>query len=209
MEMEGFQDPQIDLEQFIRRFNAIKKKSSEITVENRRLVNAEFKELAAGRKPRVYQLEVPDPLVSSQEDKQENQLMNYTIQQYEEWGLRQRKKNDKKDSNNMRDMAKYTYDKELNKLHKNTMVQHKSVSGGDVHKVNKNPKTGKLTIKDDATLVKKLAGDVDRTATERYESRRKDMERSSTQNLLSGGGYINEKNKQFNEKLDREMPQSP
>ncbi|GAV53928.1 hypothetical protein ZYGR_0AK04300 [Zygosaccharomyces rouxii] len=209
MAMEGSQGPQIDLDQFIKDFNALKKKSWEITVENRKLVNAESKELAAGRKPGVYQLEAPEPLLPTQDDHQQNQLMNYTIQQYEDWSSRKRNKSDKKDSGNMQDMAKYTYDKELNKLHRDITIQNKYANGGSIRKVDRNPKTGKLAIKDDDQLVKKLARDMDRTATERYESRRKEMERSGVQNASIGGGYINEKNKQFNEKLDREMPQSP
>ncbi|CAR27937.1 hypothetical protein ZYGR_0N04240 [Zygosaccharomyces rouxii] len=209
MAIKGSQGSQMDLDQFIKDFNALKKKSWEISVENRKLVNAESKELAAGRKPRVYQLEAPEPSLPTQDDKHGNQLMNYTIQQYEEWNSRQRDQTNKRDSGNLQDMAKYTYDKELNKLHKDTMLQNRYTNGGSIQKMNRNPKTGKLTIKDDDQLVKKLAKDMDKTATERYEARRREMERSNVQNASSGGGYINEKNKQFNEKLDRQMPQSP
>lgn len=205
--MEASKGSQIELEQFIKDFNRLKKKSWEITVENRKLVNAESKELAAGRKPKVYSLEAHE---ETQDDKQQvNDLLNYTIRQYEEWNSKKFNKNDKKDTSNMQDMAKYTYDKELNKLHKDTSIQNKFAKDSSARRVDKNPKTGKLAIKDDYQLVQKLARDMDRMATERYESRRKEMEKSDVQNVSSGGGYINEKNKQFNEKLDRQMPQSP
>lgn len=199
----------MNLDTFIKDFNALKRRSWEISVENRKLVNVGSKALEANRKPKVYQLEAVDEPVSSlsPNDMQKDQLMNYTIQQYEEWYARQIEKNHRNDGSNMQDLAKYTYEKELKKLHKDIKVPKSSFHG--IHKVDKNSKTGKLVIKDDNQLIQKLATDMDKTATERYEARRKDLQKSDMQSASKIGGYINEKNKHYNEKLDREMPKSP
>ena len=73
-------------------------------------------------------------------------------------------------------------------------------------KISTDAKTNRLQVKDDEKLVNKLANDLKKTTRERFLARKKDMEKADAR--ATPGGYINEKNKQFNLKLDRQMKET-
>lgn len=176
----------------------------EISVENRKLMNEEAKRVASAQKPRVYRLdEREDDSDVDQDVLHKSKLMNYSIQQYEDWAEKQREKNVKREGGDMSNLAKYTYEKELKTL--KSEVPYKK----HAHKVEKRPTTAispitrKLTIHDDSDLVHRLARGMDKTAKDRYSARRREIQKTDIQSAK--GGFINEKNKQFNEKLDRQL----
>ncbi|AQZ16350.1 SYF2 (YGR129W) [Zygosaccharomyces parabailii] len=196
----------MDLENFIKDFNALKRRTLEISVENRKLVSEESKFMAPSQKPRVYRLNENEE--NRQDESKENptvdevelrrsKLMNYTIQQYQDWADKQHDKNTKKEGGDMSHLAKYTYEKELKYLKDSSMSKKQS------NKVEKSPITGKLAVRDNSELLHRLARNMDKSAKERYNSRKKKMEKADVHGVKDA--FINEKNKQFNEKLDRQL----
>lgn len=172
----------------------------ETSLENRKIADKELKEVSLKVKPRVYSMketaETDDSLVVDDATKKRTKILNYNMKQYEEWEQRQRDKKVKADGADLQEIAKYSYEKELKRLNRDARGENR------VLKVDKDDKTGKLKIFDDKRLVHQLAGDIKKTTMERYMARKKEMERADSRNVP--GGYINEKNKQFNEKLDRQ-----
>lgn len=190
----------MNLEEYTQRFKSLKKKSVETSLENRKIADKELKEVSLKVKPRVYSMketaETDDSLVVDDATKKRTKILNYNMKQYEEWEQRQRDKKVKADGADLQEIAKYSYEKELKRLNRDARGENR------VLKVDKDDKTGKLKIFDDKRLVHQLAGDIKKTTMERYMARKKEMERADSRNVP--GGYINEKNKQFNEKLDRQ-----
>lgn len=204
----------MDLENFIKDFNALKRRTLEISVENRKLVSEEAKVVVSSQKPRVYRFNESEEnrFNESEENRKDeseeipavdevelrrSKLMNYTIQQYEDWADKQHVKNTKKEGGDMSDLAKYTYEKELKYLKDNSRGKMQS------NKVEKSPITGKLTVRDNSELLHRLARNMDNSAKERYNSRKKKIEKADVHGVKDA--FINEKNKQFNEKLDRQL----
>ncbi|AQZ09730.1 SYF2 (YGR129W) [Zygosaccharomyces parabailii] len=196
----------MDLENSIKEFNALKRRTLEISVENRKLVSEEAKSMVSSQKPRVYRLneseenrqdESEENLAVDEVELRRSKLMNYTIQQYEDWADKQHDKNTKKEGGDMSDLAKYTYEKELQYFKDNSRTKKQS------NKVEKSPITGKLAVRDNSELLHRLARNMDKSAKERYNSRKKKIEKANVHGVKDA--YINEKNKQFNEKLDRQL----
>lgn len=193
----------MNLEEYTQRFKVLKKKTLETSLENRKIADKELKEVSSKVKPRVYSMqetpETDEPLVVDNATRKRAKILNYNMKQYEEWEQKQRDKKVKADGADLQEIAKYSYEKEMKRLNRDVRILN---SENRVLKVNKDEKTGKLKISDDKRLVNQLAGDMKKTTMERYMARKREMERANSRNVP--GGYINEKNKQFNEKLDRQ-----
>ncbi|QLQ79879.1 hypothetical protein HG537_0C05270 [Torulaspora globosa] len=190
----------MSLEGYLQRFKELRRRSFEVSLKIGKIAEREAWEQAEIRKPRVYRMEAEDSddvgsLQDSVERRREK-LMGYTMREYENWEKKLHEKEAKKDGANLQELAKYTYEKQLGKVKKYAGTQKSA-------KIWKDQRTGRINISDDGPLVNRLASDLERTSKERYVARRKEMERRDMQ--ATPGGYINDKNKQFNEKLDRQL----
>lgn len=189
----------MSLEGYVQRFKDLKRRSFEVSIKIGKIAEREAKEQAEIRKPRVYRMEEDERDEGSLQDSAERrreELMGYTMREYENWEKKVQAKEAKKDGANLEELAKYTYEKQLNKVRKHAGT-------GKSAKIRKDRDTGKINISDDRQLVNRLASDLERTSKERYLARQKEMVKRDMQ--TTPGGYINDKNKQFNEKLDRQL----
>ncbi|QLL33013.1 hypothetical protein HG536_0D05350 [Torulaspora globosa] len=189
----------MSLEDYEQRFKELKRRSFEVSIKIGKIAEREAKEQAKIKRPRVYKMEADESEDRSSQDSAERRrekLMGYTIREYENWEKKLQEKEAKKEGANLQELAKYAYDKQLSKFRKYAGTPKSA-------KIQKDQKTGKIKISDDRQLVNRLASDLERTSKERYLARKKEMERRNVQ--ATPGGYINDKNKQFNEKLDRQV----
>lgn len=187
-----------EFEELEERFKNLKRKSMEIAIQIRKVADKEAKDELTRGKPKVYRMDDTGKDISGQEDNpaaHRMKLMNYSIREYEEWDKKQKAKEVKRGGANVQELAKYSYEKDLSKKKQDLKDR--------VTKVYRDPKSQRLQIKDDEKLVSQLASDLKRTTQERFLARKKEMEREDAR--ATPGGYINKKNKQFNQKLDRQM----
>lgn len=180
------------------RFKDLKRKSLDVTIKIRKVVEREARDEATTGKPSVYSMKETDDADVRPADSSESRrakLMGYSIREYEEWDKKQKLKEVKRGGANVQELAKYSYEKDL--------AKRKQQLGARVVKVSRDAKTDRLQVEDDEKLVKRLANDLEKTTKERFAARKREMERANAR--ATPGGYINEKNKQFNQKLDRQM----
>ncbi|CCC70152.1 hypothetical protein NCAS_0E00820 [Naumovozyma castellii] len=193
----------IDLEGYSRKLKELKRKAQDATIENRLLVDRESKDIESSGKPRVYNMQddQDNQLETQEEDADDKvaKLMNYTLRQYEEWEKKQKDKKIKDDSSDMKQLAMFSYDKGVSNL--NRFRTDKTTTEREVQ-IQVNSKTGKVNIQDEKKLVNDLAKNLTKTANKRYMVTKKKLDARSKDS--SAEGYINERNKHFNEKLDRE-----
>lgn len=196
----------MDLAEYRARLRELKKKSTQVTMKNLKMVDEEAKQLAMKGKPKVYKMDEEDPAEGVKEKEQKNhreKLMNYNMKEYEEWELAQQRRKARGEHGgnaDLQEIAKYSYDKQLKQ---NQCITPVSTSSKRTHKIHKDYATGKVRLPDNKNLVNQLAKDSKHLATKRYTARSKEIERNAIRN--TPGGYINVKNKQFNEKLDRQL----
>lgn len=197
---------EIDLEAFKSKFKLLRRRVIDIQIDNRKLLKANEKDAMTRGKPKTYSMEVPDGELTA--DKQYTNhafdLMKYTMREYEEWEKSQEnsgKNSDKTNNfvNSSQQIAKFTYDKELKKLSKANYLENKN-GPGRTFKIKKNVDNGKIVIHDDKKLISKLADSLNKSAHERYNKSNK-----ASSSHSSTSGFINDKNKDFNKKLNREM----
>ncbi|SCV06058.1 LANO_0H21176g1_1 [Lachancea nothofagi CBS 11611] len=192
----------MNVDKYASKLKNLKRKRINLTVKNRKEMNKEEKLNSINRKPAVYSMnEEPEEGGSGSADKKEHEdqktkLFGYSIRDYEQWQNREDRKV-KMDSSQYRDLAKSTYDKEVQRMvqkekHHNRIEKQR-------FKVNSR---GKLEVKDDPNLVNELAESLNQTASERFLRTRKKIDRQTTSE--SSSGFVNVKNKQFNDKLDRQ-----
>lgn len=189
----------MSLDGFVERFKDLKKRSFEVSLKIGKIADREAKEQDETRKPRVYKMETDesdDQPVKDSVERRREKLMGYTMREYENWEKKVQEKEIRKDGANLQELANLTYKKQLGKIKKQTGPSHGA-------RVSKDQETGKLKVRDDAQLVNRLAKDLKRTSDERFLARKREMEKRSMRE--TPGGYVNDKNKQFNEKLDREI----
>lgn len=188
----------MDLNTIEDRFKDLKRKSLDVTIKIRKVVEREARDEATTGKPSVYSMKETDDADVRPADSTESRrakLMGYSIREYEEWDKKQKLKEVKRGGANVQELAKYSYEKDL--------AKRKQQLGARVVKVSRDAKTDRLQVEDDEKLVKRLANDLEKTTKERFAARKREMERANAR--ATPGGYINEKNKQFNQKLDRQM----
>lgn len=191
-------DDVMSLDEYVNRFRDLKRRSFEVSNKIKKLAEREANEESAMKKPKTYQMEVAEGDAQPVQDNAKNhklKLMGYTMREYENWEKKTQDKKAKRDGANLQELAKYSYEKQLSKIKKHGEVPQKT-------RISKDRKTGKIKVNDDSRLVNRLSNDLKKTSEERYMARKKEMEKRNLQ--PTAGGYVNDKNKQFNEKLDRQ-----
>lgn len=188
----------MDLSKYADRLKNLKRKRIDLSVKNKNEVIREEKMVSASRKPAVYSMNAEGAEEEIAKDVTEaNKLLKYSMLEYEQWQDKVKKNSHRLEGGaSFQDLAKSTYDKEVQQLSKI-----------DGNRVNKNTKyrvnnKGKIVVEDDQQLVTGLVETLNKTADERYARIQKKIGRQM--NNTTSGGYINEKNKQFNDKLERQ-----
>ncbi|CEP60314.1 Syf2p LALA0_S01e07866g [Lachancea lanzarotensis] len=199
----------MDVDKYALRLKNLKRKRVSLAVENRKEVNREDRLSKRSQKPAVYSLnedqnteEDDGGSGSVGGDSLPDRGWDISMQDYERWEDRENRKK-RTDSGQYRDLAKATYDKQVQK------IAHRFEDHGASNKIMKqrarnfNSK-GKIVIEDNQQLVNELAQDLEKNASQRYAKTRKKLERRNGGETFSSTGFVNEKNKQFNEKLERQ-----
>ncbi|CAI4502300.1 BBF_collapsed_G0021720.mRNA.1.CDS.1 [Saccharomyces cerevisiae] len=153
----------------------LKRKRVDVSIKSRKLADREIQEVSANRKPRVYSMEDvndADESVGDTESPEKEKAFHYTVQEYDAW---ERRHPQGKTGQSQRggisydQLAKLSYEKTLRNLATQTQNSSKQDSSADeednknvpkkgrIGKVQKDTKTGKITIADDDKLVNKLA----------------------------------------------------
>ncbi|CAR24391.1 Syf2p [Lachancea thermotolerans CBS 6340] len=188
----------MDLNKYADRLKNLKRKGVSLSVKNKQQILQEEKQTSARAKPAVYSMKTEEaPSSETTEESKEAKLLQYSMKDFEQWQDKERRKSQKSsDVAKYQDLAKFTYDKEVQQLRKNytnKVEKPKKVS------INKK---GKIVVKDDPHLVGSLADSLNKTANERYARIEKKIHRQMVSD--TPGGFINEKNKQFNDKIERQ-----
>lgn len=214
----------MDFNKLDEKLKELKRKRVNVSIKSRKLADREIQELGANRKPRVYNMEDvndADESAENMESADKEKAFHYTVQEYNAWERRhhQREIGQSQGSGISYDqLAKLSYEKTLRNLAvqtQNSSNQDISVDKEDnknkpkkdrIDRVRKDTRTGKIRIADDDKLVNKLAVSLESESKKRYESRKRQMENAKS--LYGVESFINDKNKQFNEKLSRESKRS-
>lgn len=131
---------------------------------------------------------------------EKDRILNYTVEQTDKWHDQQKTK--KKTSENFSELAALTYDKEVDNLNidkvKYNQEKQKVIDKYQVLDPGKLNTTLELIQNSpDKAASKELANSIRQLDQERYHRKR-------TRHDEDGANYINDKNKQFNKKLDRQ-----
>ncbi|CAI4062504.1 Syf2p SKDI_07G3760 [Saccharomyces kudriavzevii IFO 1802] len=212
----------MELDKLDQKLKVLKRKGVNVSIKNRKLADREIQEAGLNRKPKVYSMEdVNDGAepVEDAETSDKDKAFHYTVQEYNAWKQKQNQRKNgqgQRSGNSYDQVAKLSYEKTLRNLvtqnsnkNENSVNKNDSNSSpknGAIHKIQRNIKTGKIEIVDDDKLVNKLAFTLESESKKRYEARRKQMENAKTPSSVES--FINDKNKQFNEKLSREPKDS-
>ncbi|EDO15928.1 hypothetical protein Kpol_480p15 [Vanderwaltozyma polyspora DSM 70294] len=196
----------MEIKEALEEFKRLKRKAVDILIENRKLLDANTRELKKNSKPKTYSMEelAEDDTVNTGTVDEADRLLNYSIREYEEWEKKQGRHKEnvhvtKSSVNSTAQIAKFTYDKQIKKLQKQKSTND---NRGKISKIRKDPKTGKIVVNDSKQLIKQLAEDLNQTTKERYDRTNQKRQKNSDQN--ENYSYINEKNKEFNDKLERQ-----
>ncbi|CUS21868.1 LAQU0S04e02630g1_1 [Lachancea quebecensis] len=188
----------MDLNKYADRLKNLKRKGVGLSVKNKQQVLQEEKQTAAQAKPTVYSMNAEEaPSKEEPEEPEEARLFQYSMKDYEQWQEKERRKSQKVSGvAKYRDLAKFTYDKEVQQLRKNCTSKVEKTK-----KISINEK-GKIVVKDDPHLIGSLADSLNKTANERHARIEKKIRRQMVSD--TPGGFVNEKNKQFNDKIERQ-----
>lgn len=176
----------------------MKRKGVDVSVKNRKEAEKEEKQAKQSGKPKVYSMNEDETFKDQKEEDTRGKLLNYSIKDYEKWQLKQTAKLKNSDGSSQQDLAKYTYDKEIREMEKDELLNR-----GKVTKARLNGK-GRIQINDDKKSLEQLADNLNKSTKRRYIERKKQAEKLDSSTT---GGFINDKNKQFNEKLSRQFKQ--
>ncbi|QHS73437.1 Syf2p [Saccharomyces paradoxus] len=214
----------MDFNKLDEKLKELKRKRVNVSIKSRKLADREIQEVGANRKPRVYSMEDvndADESAENMESSDKEKAFHYTVQEYNAWERRhhQGETGQSQGSGISYDqLAKLSYEKTLRNLaaqKQNSSNQDSFVDKeenknkpkkGRIDRVQKDTRTGKIRIADDDKLVNKLAVSLESESKKRYESRKRQMENAKS--LYGVESFINDKNKQFNEKLSRESKRS-
>ncbi|AGO11165.1 AaceriAFR308Wp [[Ashbya] aceris (nom. inval.)] len=184
------------LEDINRRLKKLKKKRVDASIRNRKEVVSEEKAQLAEGKPRVYSMaEAPAEEATEDIQSEQLQLLNYRIIDYEKWDEKQSRHKQPSDGADLGELASSTYRSELHQLQKRGVVKGRVTKG-------RISASGQVVLDDEPELVDKLAAAVEQTAKRRHADRQKKAAKDGGQAMA---GSLNEKNRHFNEKLDREF----
>lgn len=188
----------MDLANLSGKLKYLKRKGVDVSVKNRKEAEKEEKQAKQSGKPKVYSMNEDETFKDQKEEDTRGKLLNYSIKDYEKWQLKQTAKLKNSDGSSQQDLAKYTYDKEIREMEKD-----ESLNRGKVTKARLNGK-GRIQINDDKKSLEQLADNLNKSTKRRYIERKKQAEKLDSSTT---GGFINDKNKQFNEKLSRQFKQ--
>lgn len=188
----------MDLANLSGKLKYLKRKGVDVSVKNRKEAEKEEKQAKRSGKPKVYSMNEDETFKDQKEEDTRGKLLNYSIKDYEKWQLKQTAKLKNSDGSSQQDLAKYTYDKEIREMEKD-----ESLNRGKVTKARLNGK-GRVQINDDKKSLEQLADNLNKSTKRRYIERKKQAEKLDSSTT---GGFINDKNKQFNEKLSRQFKQ--
>lgn len=188
----------MDLANLSGKLKYLKRKGVDVSVKNRKEAEKEEKQAKQSGKPKVYSMNEDETFKDQKEEDTRGKLLNYSIKDYEKWQLKQTAKLKNSDGSSQQDLAKYTYDKEIREMEKD-----ESLNRGKVTKARLNEK-GRIQINDDKKSLEQLADNLNKSTKRRYIERKKQAEKLDSSTT---GGFINDKNKQFNEKLSRQFKQ--
>ncbi|SCV02936.1 LAMI_0H04170g1_1 [Lachancea mirantina] len=189
----------MDIEKYAEKFEALKRRGVRVSVDNRKKLIKEEREVEETGKPRVYSMKEEDIESNDAVDANhvKKDLLNYSLRDYDKWNSRGVEKETTTRSKNMKsdlqDLAKSTYDKDVKKL---------VTTAPGVSKPTLNSR-GKIVANDDWRLIDKLASSLKRTARERHEELGKKWKAQHESSEVAN--YVNNKNKQFNAKLARQL----
>ncbi|EJS43634.1 syf2p [Saccharomyces arboricola H-6] len=208
----------MDLVKLDQKLKELRRNRVNVSIKNRKLADRELQEAGSSRKPKVYSMDDVndrDESVSDTEDSDKNKAFHYTVQEYDTWEKKRKQSKigqSQRSGNSYDQLAKLSYEKTLRNLATQSFNKHEiSVRDEDNenltrkgrnNKIQKDAKTGKIRVVDDDALVNKLASTLESESKKRYESRKRQMEGADTP--FGVESFINDKNKQFNEKLSRE-----
>lgn len=188
----------MDLTDLLGKLKYLKRKGVDVSVKNRKEAEKEEKQAKQSGKPKVYSMNEDETFKDQKEEDTRGKLLNYSIKDYEKWQLKRTAKLKNSDGSSQQDLAKYTYDKEIREMEKDG-----SLNRGKVTKARLNGK-GRIQINDDKKSLEQLADNLNKSTKRRYIERKKQAEKLDSSTT---GGFINDKNKQFNEKLSRQFKQ--
>lgn len=188
----------MDLTNLSGKLKYLKRKGVDVSVKNRKEAEKEEKQAKQSGKPKVYSMNEDETFKDQKEEDTRGKLLNYSIKDYEKWQLKQTAKLKNSDGSSQQDLAKYTYDKEIREMEKD-----ESLNRGKVTKARLNGK-GRIQINDDKKSLEQLADNLNKSTKRRYIERKKQAEKLDSSTT---GGFINDKNKQFNQKLSRQFKQ--
>ncbi|KOG99619.1 Syf2p [Saccharomyces eubayanus] len=206
----------MDLENLGKKLKELKRRRVDASLKTRKLADREIQEASANRKPRVYSMEDAndEELEGETKSDDKDKAFHYTVQEYNAWEQKQKQRKSGKTQGtggSYDQLAKLSYEKTLRNLttqnhkHENSVNEKDnkdSMGQGRIEKIQKNTITGKIRIVDDDKLVNKLASTLESESKKRYEVRKRQMENVKAPTGVES--FINDKNKQFNEKLGRE-----
>ncbi|CAI4063045.1 hypothetical protein N7582_002283 [Saccharomyces uvarum] len=207
----------MDLEELGNKLKELKRRRVDASLKTRKLADREIQEASSNRKPRVYSMEdaSDDELVRETKSDDKDRAFHYTVQEYNAWEQKQKQRKSGKTQgtgNSYDQLAKLSYDKTLRNLTTQNYGKHESsvnekdskgsLGKSRIEKIQKNSITGKIRIVDDDELVNKLASTLESDSKKRHDARKRQMENVKTPSGVES--FINDKNKQFNEKLGRE-----
>lgn len=188
----------MDLANLSGKLKYLKRKGVDVSVKNRKEAEKEEKQAKQSGKPKVYSMNEDETFKDQKEEDTRGKLLNYSIKDYEKWQLKQTAKLKNSDGSSQQDLAKYTYDKEIREMEKD-----ESLNRGKVTKARLNGR-GRIQINDNKKSLEQLADNLNKSTKRRYIERKKQAEKLDSSTT---GGFINDKNKQFNEKLSRQFKQ--
>ncbi|AAS53679.1 AFR308Wp [Eremothecium gossypii ATCC 10895] len=185
------------IEDINRRLRQLKKKRVDASIRNRKEAASEERARLAEGKPRVYSMaeEPADEAEADDTQSEQLKLLNYRIADYEKWDEKQKRHKQPSDGADLGELANSTYRSELHQLHRRGVVKGRATNG-------RISASGKVVLDDEPELVEKLAAAVQQTAKRRHEERQK---KAAKDGGRATAGSLNDKNRHFNEKLDREF----
>ncbi|KAL6944813.1 hypothetical protein ACO0RG_001567 [Hanseniaspora osmophila] len=197
---------------FETRLKAVRKKRVDLKIKMRKDVQLwEQQGVRRTEKEDSYEENSTDWESNRSRDKKSD--FDYTMRDFERWESSKKTQSDDQSKTDLSDydvLSKHTYDKEIAALvrERNVSTEKVSIAKASSPSVVVQQAEHGLLVNDDKLKVQDLANRLKRITDKRYKKRTRDMikreEQFSAENNL-GDAYVNEKNKQFNMKLDREL----
>lgn len=174
------------------RLKKLKKLKVEVQLRNKKEV---YKEEAKKEQRRVYSMSEDDRDKNHKgSEERADKLLKYSIRDYENWAkITKEKEQNRSNTGDFQALAKASYRKDIRTISSN---ESRTLSGTITDE-------GKVIVEDDPALLNKLAKSLDEQAKKRYTVRKNKV--GKHENPLINKGYINDKNRRFNKKLENQF----